>query len=324
MLHSDWLKLHKKEMKVLLLLCLLLSLCLLISTVRQDRFLIEENRTVVGIERENLEQNLSLPLKVQVEGDGEVLTFDVMLSLKGIEAKTGETQTTEEMRKSKPVLIEEELTSVVKEVEGSKDLQVILPKTLADGTRLCWKRPIDLRFLLVFLLLPVCLLYIYETERQKEKMRKKQWEEGIRKALPAFLDQLLLLLNCGMIFHDAFYHIEAGYTSRSGKDAFCNLLERIRKEADESGRMVVTVMKDLSRDVGVREYVRLVNILMDHQHRGVNLEEKLQAEGRLLWEGRKAEALQKGKEMETKMTFPLALLLFALIIIAGTPALMNM
>ena len=155
-------------------------------------------------------------------------------------------------------------------------------------------------------------------------MRKKQWEEGIRKALPAFLDQLLLLLNCGMIFHDAFYHIEAGYTSRSGKDAFCNLLKRIRKEADESGRMVVTVMKDLSRDVGVREYVRLVNILMDHQHRGVNLEEKLQAEGRLLWEGRKAEALQKGKEMETKMTFPLALLLFALIIIAGTPALMNM
>lgn len=324
MLHSDWLKLHKKEMKVLLLLCLLLSLCLLISTVRQNRFLIKENQTVVGIERENLEQNLSLPLKVQVEGDGEVLTFDVMLSLKGIEAKTGETQTTEEMRKSKPVLIEEEIISVVKEVEGSKDLQVILPKTLADGTKLRWKRPIDLRFLLVFLLLPVCLLYIYETERQKETIRKRKWEAEIRKALPSFLDQLLLLLNCGMIFHDAFYHIEAGYTSRSGKDAFCNLLERIRKEADESGRMVVTVMKDLSRDVGVREYVRLVNILMDHQHRGVNLEEKLQAEGRLLWEGRKAEALQKGKEMETKMTFPLALLLFALIIIAGTPALMNM
>lgn len=324
MLHSDWLKLHKKEIKVLLLLCLLLSLCLLISTVRQNRFLIKENQTVVGIERESLEQNLSLPLKVQVEGDGEILTFDVVLSLKGLEAKTGETQTTEEVRASKTILIEEEITSVVKEVEGSNDLQVILPKTLADGTRLHWKRPIDLRFLMVFLLLPVCLLYIYETERQKEKMGKKQWEEGIRKALPAFLDQLLLLLNCGMIFHDAFYRIEAGYTSRSGKDAFCNLLERIRKEADESGRMVVTVMKDLSRDVGVREYVRLVNILMDHQHRGVNLEEKLQAEGRLLWEGRKAEALQKGKEMETKMTFPLALLLFALIIIAGTPALMNM
>ena len=35
-------------------------------------------------------------------------------------------------------------------------------------------------------------------------------------------------------------------------------------------------------------------------------------------------AMQKGKEMETKLTFPLAVLLITLIIIAGTPALMNM
>lgn len=324
MLHSDWLKLHKKEMKTLLILCLLLSLCLLVSTVRQNRFLVKEKQTVVAIERESLDQNLSLPLKVQVEEDGKVLTFDVVISLKGLDTKTGEQQKKGDLRKSKTVLAEEKIASIVDEVETSKDLRILLPKSLADGTRLRWKRPIDVRFLFVFLLLPVCLLYIYETERQQEKIRKRKWEAEIRKALPSFLDQLLLLLHCGMIFHDAFYHIEAGCTSRSRKDAFCNLLERIRKEADESGRMVVTVMKDLSREVGVREYVRLVNILMDHQHRGVNLEEKLQAEGRLLWEGRKAEALQKGKEMETKMVFPLALLLFSLIIIAGAPAMMNM
>lgn len=324
MLRFEWLKTHKKEIRILFLLCLLLCLCLLISTVRQSRFLIQKGWDIVAIEKESLEQSLSLPLKVQVKEDGKTLQFDVVLSLKGVDTETGTDKISEERLKTKNDLLEDAIAAVVEEVERTKDLQVILPKTLEDGTRLHWKRPIDLRFLLVFLLLPVCLLYIYEAERQQKKHRKKQWEAEIRKALPTFLDQLLLLLNCGMIFHDAFYHIEAGYASHNSQDAFRNLLERIRKEADESGRMVITVMQDFSRDVGVREYVRLVNIMMDHQHRGVNLEEKLQAEGRLLWEGRKAEALQKGKEMETKMTFPLALLLLALIIIAGTPAMMNM
>ena len=324
MLHSEWLKIHKKEIKILLSLCLILSVCLLLSTVRQNRFLIKDDQAVIAIERESLEQSLSLPFKVQAEQDGKTLTFDVMVSLKGTNAMAEQDVSSGEPQETKNVLLADAITAAVEEVEQAETLQIVLPKTLADGTGLRWKRPLDLRFLLVFLLLPICLLYIYETERQKEKNRKKQWDAEIRKALPAFLDQLLLLLNCGMIFHDAFYRIEAGTATGNRRDAFSGLLGRIRKEADDSGRMVVSVMKDLTREIGVREYVRLVNILIDHQHRGVNLEEKLQAEGRLLWEGRKAEALQKGKEMETKMTFPLALLLLSLIIIAGMPALMNM
>lgn len=327
MLHSDWMKQHKKEIRILLLISMILLGCLFWSNFSSGRYLIREGRHIVAIARENPEETLTFPMDVETETDGEVQTYQVVISLQSIpEVKDiGEGHKNDNTISSDAEsLLEDAITALVDEIESKKEMKIRLPDKLEDGTVLRWKRQKDFRFLLVFLLLPACLLYIYETERQRENNKRQQYEEEIRRALPSFVDQLLLLLNCGMIFHDAFYRIAAGYEEREEQTAFGRLLARIRKEADETGFMVVTVMQNLSQEVGMREYVRMVNILVDHTHRGVNLEEKLQAESRLLWEGRKAAAIQKGKEMETKMTFPLALLLVVLMIIAGMPALMNM
>ena len=331
MLHSEWLKQHKKEIRLLVLISLVLMVCLLWSDLSKGRHLIKEGQHIVAIARENPEQTLTFPMNIETEKDGEIRTYQVVISLQSLDdgtAASGADGTSENgtagAEADTAALLEDAITALVDEIETKQDMEIRLPDKLEDGTVLRWKHQKDLRFLLVFLLLPACLLYIRETERQREKDKRRIYEEEIRRALPSFVDQLLLLLNCGMIFHDAFYRITAGYQAREEQDAFSRLLVRIRREADETGAMVITVMQNLSQEVGMREYVRMVNILMDHQHRGVNLEEKLQAESRLLWEGRKAASMQKGKEMETKMTFPLALLLVVLMIIAGTPALMNM
>ena len=327
MLHFDWLKQHKKEIGMLAILCLVLLLCLALSSASRSKHLVKEGSHVVAIERQGAEESLSVPLLVEAEKDGKHQRVEVLLCLDGLSQDSSATED-KESQKAKGVRLEDAIEALVSEIEKQSrvdgDLHILLPSALEDGTRLSWKGQRNFRYLLVFLLLPICLLFIYETERQREKEQRLQYEAEIRKALPTYVDRLLLLLNCGVIFHDAFYRIEAGYAARKEQDAFSRLLSRIRKESDESGSMVVTVMKSLSQEVGLREYVRMVNILMDHQHRGVHLEEKLQAESHLLWEGRKAAAIQKGKEMETKMTFPLALLLIVLMIIAGTPALMNM
>ncbi|MBR3785487.1 MAG: hypothetical protein IKJ77_03695 [Firmicutes bacterium] len=324
MLHSDWLKAHKKEIRILISINIILLVCLAVSSVSRSRYLVREDGNLVAIERDSLEQTLSLPLEVEAEKGGEKLTCEVILSIKAPELESDGKAASEDETVRDDFVLEDAVAGLIDEIETKKELRISLPEKLNDGTVLRWRGKRDLRFLLVFLLLPVCLLYIYETERKQEKERRRRYEAEIRKALPSFVDQLLLLLNCGMIFHDAFYRIEAGYATRGTQDSFCRLLGRIRKEADETGFMVITVMKGMAQEVGIREYVRMVNIMMDHQHRGVNLEEKLAAESRLLWEGRKASAMQRGKEMETKMTFPLALLLLVLIIIAGMPAMMNM
>jgi len=324
MLHYEWLRSHKKEILFLLAAGLILMLCLIISDFSRDRYLVKEDKEIVAVQREDLEQALSLPMEIELEKDGKQINCEVVLNLKGpadVSDLTGASTVKEEQES---ISVEETITALTDEIERQTTLQIPLPNRLEDGTRLRWKRQHDLRFLLIFLLLPACLLYIYEAELQQEQAKRKRYEDEIRRGLPSFVDQILLLLNCGLIFHDAFCRIKEGYAARSRQDAFSRLISRIWKEAEETGSMVITVMKRLSQEAAVREYVRMVNILTDHQHRGVNLEDKLQEESRLLWEGRKAASIQKGREMETKMTFPLALLLGVLIIIAGTPALMNM
>lgn len=324
MLHSEWIQSHKKVIRILLLISLALVLCLVISDLGRNRHLIREDDAVVAILREDPEQAVTFPLNVTMEKEGITQTYTVEISLKAIPQEDDGNESSYKAEKEEKHSTETVINTLISEIESKQGIRIALPQKLEDGTVLRWKTKKDFRVLLVLLLLPVCLLYIYETERQKVKKQRQRNEDEIRKALPSFVDQLLLLLHCGMIFQDAFYRITAGYASREEQDAFSRLLVRIGKEADETGAMVITVMKNLSQEVSVREYVRMVNIIMDHQHRGVNLEEKLQAESQLLWEGRKAASLQKGKAMETKMTFPLALLLIALIIIAGMPALMNM
>lgn len=324
MLPFNWMQEHKREIKMMLVICLILTGCLLVSDYNRGKYFIKENRNVVAINRRNMDQTLTLPLEVEAKKNGVSHQYEVVISLKSTSTETGADDSVLTSEVTEEDAMKAAVTALIDEMEETTDLEIALPTRMEDGTRLQWKKAKDFRFLFTFLLFPIGLLCIYEMERQQKKAKRRQYEEEIRRAMPSFVDQVLLLLNCGMIFHDVFYRISAGYEARPVQDAFSKLLARIRKESDASGSMVITVMKRIAQDVGVREYVRMVNIIMDHQHRGVNLEEKLQGESRLLWEGRKAEALQRGKEMETKMTFPLAVLLLALIIIAGMPALMNM
>ena len=52
--------------------------------------------------------------------------------------------------------------------------------------------------------------------------------------------------------------------------------------------------------------------------------EKLESESDILWTQRKKIAEEKGRIAETKLTFPLALLLLVLILITAAPAIMEM
>lgn len=324
MLHSEWLKSHRKEIVVLLIANLIIMVFLGFHSVSRTQYLEKDGKEVVAIIRDNPEQILTLPLEIEADKDGKIQRYEVTISLNGLPQEPNDPETALKKKGEERAQLEEVIASTIDEIERKQDVKIFLPNKLEDGTRLRWKPQKNFRFLLTLLLLPACLLYLYETDRQRKKEQRKRYEDEIRRALPSFVDQLLLLLNCGMIFHDAFYRIASGYTARKEQDAFSRLLARIRKEADETGFMVITIMKNMSQEVGLREYVRIVNIVMDHQHRGVNLEEKLQGESQLLWEGRKTDSIQKGKEMETKMTFPLALLLLVLMMIAGMPAIMNM
>ena len=67
----------------------------------------------------------------------------------------------------------------------------------------------------------------------------------------------------------------------------------------------------------------MVSVIVENQKKGVNLCEKLSRDGELIWEERKKKAIEKGKLAESKMSFPLAILLIVLIIVTALPAMLQ-
>ena len=143
--------------------------------------------------------------------------------------------------------------------------------------------------------------------------------------LTRFLNQLLLLLDSGMVLEEAFYRIGEGYeampvTQRSKfSEEFCHICQM----SQSTGENVVWLFYQFSRKSGVKEMIRVANMMTDSMDRGTDLWEQLYGTCRQLWTERKRLAMEQIRIGESKMSFPLGLLLMALIIVTSAPALMT-
>ena len=144
--------------------------------------------------------------------------------------------------------------------------------------------------------------------------------------LPVFLSQLLLLLGSGMILQTAFHRIAVGYEDmpESAQKPFMREICRLHEISLETGENVVALFYRFSRESGVKELTRAAGIMMENLDKGTDLWEKLELEGNHLWQERKRLALEKIRIGESKMSFPLGLLLMALLLVTAGPAMMQM
>ena len=320
MLNYEWLRAHQKQVLLLLLAVVVLIVLQVYSDVQDNRLYVKEGKQLVAIQREDIHAELSVPLTIEVGEEGSKQTYEVTLSFSGATTDDGEVAISEAEVDTLGTAIER-LVSTLEEQDG---LTITLPETLSDGTKLTWKAPSGGQGILLILLFPLGIFYLYRSEREEIRKQQLRKSESIRRALPTFNDQVLLLMNSGLIFHDAFLRIAENYEGRNTLDDFGKIVLEIAKKVKNSGKSIISVMEESKKEIALREYSRMVNILSDNQIKGVDLKEKLESESRLLWESRKALSLQKGKEIETKLTFPLAILLLVVVIITGVPAMMTM
>ena len=80
---------------------------------------------------------------------------------------------------------------------------------------------------------------------------------------------------------------------------------------------------NFSRFSNVKELTRVAALLMENRDRGTDLWEKLAEHGDALWAERKRSVMEKIRLTESKMSFPLGMLLISLIIITAAPAMMQ-
>ena len=119
-------------------------------------------------------------------------------------------------------------------------------------------------------------------------------------SLPSFINQILLLLNSGMVLQEAMIYIAVNYKKldRERQDTFILEYIRVYDDSMKTGESIIKGFYRLGRDS--------------------------RDEGEQLWRERKRTALEKIRLSESKMSFPLALLLIALILVTAAPAMLQM
>lgn len=161
--------------------------------------------------------------------------------------------------------------------------------------------------------------------------KKKKDREGTRRreeclaSLPGFISQLLLLMNSGMILQTAIHRIAEGYGQLpdSRQNTFTRELFRIHRQSLQTGENVVELFYRLGRSSGIKELSRAAGIMKENMDKGTDLWDKLASEGEHLWQEKKRLALEKMRVGESKMSFPLGLLLMSLLLVTAGPAMMQ-
>lgn len=157
----------------------------------------------------------------------------------------------------------------------------------------------------------------------KKTMEKNRNE--IITALPCFINQLLLLMHSGVILTDAFCRIAEGYGNldEKRKNYFTRQVYNIYVASQQNGENVIAAFCKFARASNVKELARVASIMNENLSRGSDLWEKLAQQSETLWEERKRNALSRIRLSESKMSFPLGILLMALIIVTAAPAMLQ-
>jgi len=155
--------------------------------------------------------------------------------------------------------------------------------------------------------------------------KREEQRKAYLAALPGFLSQVLLLINSGMILETAMHRIAEGWEGQSetGRSLFAEEMVNLHRISLRTGENMVKLFYRFGRTSGVRELMRASSIMMDNLDKGTDLWEKLAAESDMLWQERKRMALEQMRIGESKMSFPLGLLLMALLLVTAAPALMQ-
>lgn len=311
----------KVTLSVLAAVLLIVSLQTVSFLSRSGNYITDGKGRVTAIVRTDLKKALSVPLKVKAVRGSLEAEESLLLSLSG-KARENDGK---EKNSSREESLLTQIKTLTSEIQQSDEERISLPDHLDDGTRILWYREKTRPSFAACLLFPVIMFLLYRNEQEKKRSLEKHKAEVVRKSLPGFNNQLLLLLNSGLIFYDAFARIAEGYEKRQGeKTYFTDTIAEIMRKSSLAGNSLVTILDEYGRSLSVKEFTRITNIIADNQYKGVNLTEKLESESDILWTQRKKIAEEKGRIAETKLTFPLALLLLVLIMITAAPAIMEM
>ncbi|PKM84806.1 MAG: hypothetical protein CVU86_05420 [Firmicutes bacterium HGW-Firmicutes-11] len=221
--------------------------------------------------------------------------------------------------------LEDALDQVRKDAASGGEIH--LPAQTADGTPITWmekRSNLTGSFLLLFLM-GALLIYARRYEGAKREMLRER--KRIERDLPEFVDALVLMLYAGSYTEGAIKRIATNYEAGTDSKGEYPLHEQIRSIRDHLEQSNVSLRHELislAEQCNLRELSRIITILTDNLEKGIALAEKLDMESSMLRYGRKRKSKEAGQLIETKLTFPMVLLLISLLIITTGPVMIGL
>ena len=305
----------------------LLVLALVIKGPEESGKLIaDDSGNVTGISRKNTDRTEKYDLSLSIEDGGEMIERDVTLTLRA--GRKEREASAASGRDEKEASVEAGINSVISEVEYSEGSLIDLPETLPDGTAIRWsasgKKDNSMMLIIAAVYTGLIVLMIAGSggrDRSADQMRK-----SILRGLPRFCNQLFLMMNAGLILSDAFDTITGSYGMYDEKELsmFEKEISALGEATDGHRRSTAEVINEYAVKHDVKELIRIASILTENEKRGSDVIDSLARESRYLWDERKTVARESGKMIDTRMAYPLGLLLILLIVITMAPALLGM
>ena len=134
--------------------------------------------------------------------------------------------------------------------------------------------------------------------------------------------QLSLYLNAGLVLSAALSEMAADYESAGTPGA--RLLSFALRESESKNMPFETVLFDAAKIIQNKELLKFAVLLNDNRSKGTELCDKLERDRNQMQSGRLSLARARAKKAETKLCFPLALLLIVLVAVCLAPAVFNM
>ena len=134
--------------------------------------------------------------------------------------------------------------------------------------------------------------------------------------------QLGLFLNAGLVVSSAFDELIE--INKANTRPLYAALRSVQKGSREKNLPPFSELFLFARNIKSKALMRFALLVMDNKSKGSTLSDKLERETEQMQNESLSLAKAEAKKAETKLCFPLMLLLVSLIIICSAPALMQM
>lgn len=326
-------KARKSIIAVLAAGALLIATDMVLSSQGQSAGIVESGGSIYIVRPAEDQDPGHLVLRAEVSDGDKVIEKKIDLTMEPYEKESSEEKQDdgdgEAAGKRNREAVEMELRGIASELNSDKAVKKVkLPDSLASGEKISWEvedksGSNGIAIMAVTVLTAFC---IYKKRFSVLEQQRRLQRESVMRQLPEFVNRLVLLLNAGLVLTSAFEKsVEESFVEDSkGDDYFYGKLREIYVLCTTTNASMHVEFRKMAKESGIRELMRVSNIISDNIRKGVELTGKLQAESELLWISRKKSCEEKGRLAETKLTLPLMIFLMVLIIITAAPALMEL